>query len=146
MNKMKCTDCGHVFDSGLEECPNCGCPANICDNYTENVNASNQDYGIPTSIKTTDTGYANEKAIKTYANYIFYITIGICMLALIITIFALFTITGDSYLDSGYKLLILLRIIIICAIFIILTYVFRAFICVIHNISINLHEINMKTK
>lgn len=31
MEKMKCKECGQVFNSNLKECPNCGCPASECE-------------------------------------------------------------------------------------------------------------------
>lgn len=30
MAKLQCTECGQIFDSKLEACPNCGCPASDC--------------------------------------------------------------------------------------------------------------------
>ena len=30
MGKIKCTECGQIFDDCLNECPDCGCPANYC--------------------------------------------------------------------------------------------------------------------
>ena len=31
MSKRKCSECGKIFDSKLEACPNCGCPASECE-------------------------------------------------------------------------------------------------------------------
>ena len=31
MAKLKCTECGQVFDGNLKDCPNCGCPASECE-------------------------------------------------------------------------------------------------------------------
>ena len=25
MTHIKCTECGHIFDGNLKDCPNCGC-------------------------------------------------------------------------------------------------------------------------
>lgn len=30
MTKLKCVDCGTIFESNLQECPSCGCPSNAC--------------------------------------------------------------------------------------------------------------------
>lgn len=30
MGKLRCPECGTVFDSNLLECPECGCPASAC--------------------------------------------------------------------------------------------------------------------
>lgn len=35
MGKIKCTECGQIFDKSLNECPNCGCPASVCENVVE---------------------------------------------------------------------------------------------------------------
>ena len=46
MAKVKCSDCGEVFDSNLQECPTCGCPASastIIQEPAETVNNSNSD-------------------------------------------------------------------------------------------------------
>lgn len=35
MKKVKCDDCGTVFDETLQSCPNCGCPKSECHVYEE---------------------------------------------------------------------------------------------------------------
>lgn len=35
MEKLRCGDCGTVFESNLQECPSCGCPASACSNESE---------------------------------------------------------------------------------------------------------------
>lgn len=35
MAKLRCGDCGNVFESNLQECPSCGCPASACSNEPE---------------------------------------------------------------------------------------------------------------
>lgn len=35
MGKIKCTECGQIFENSLNECPNCGCPASECENVVE---------------------------------------------------------------------------------------------------------------
>ena len=30
MAKLRCGDCGTVFESNIQECPTCGCPASAC--------------------------------------------------------------------------------------------------------------------
>lgn len=42
MNKLKCTECGHIFDDNLKECPNCGCPANECETIVNNTGTKSQ--------------------------------------------------------------------------------------------------------
>lgn len=35
MNKLKCEDCGMIFDENMQSCPNCGCPKSECLAYEE---------------------------------------------------------------------------------------------------------------
>ena len=42
MRKIKCKECGQVFNDNLNECPNCGCPASECEELKEEVNHLNQ--------------------------------------------------------------------------------------------------------
>lgn len=35
MGKLKCTECGQIFEEGLKECPNCACPASECEKVAE---------------------------------------------------------------------------------------------------------------
>lgn len=37
MKKLKCDDCGAVFDESLQSCPNCGCPKSACHVYEEPI-------------------------------------------------------------------------------------------------------------
>ena len=34
MAKIRCTECGEIFDENLNECPNCACPASECEKIT----------------------------------------------------------------------------------------------------------------
>lgn len=42
MGKLKCTECGQIFDDSLNECPNCACPASECEAVSEK-NSANSD-------------------------------------------------------------------------------------------------------
>ena len=35
MGKLKCTECGQIFEESLKECPNCACPASECEKVAE---------------------------------------------------------------------------------------------------------------
>lgn len=35
MAKLKCDDCGQIFDDIMQSCPNCGCPKSACHAYEE---------------------------------------------------------------------------------------------------------------
>ena len=37
MEKLKCTECGQLFDDNQKECPNCGNPASECENVQEKI-------------------------------------------------------------------------------------------------------------
>lgn len=34
MGKLKCVECGQIFNENQDECPNCGCPASECERIT----------------------------------------------------------------------------------------------------------------
>lgn len=40
MGKLKCSECGQIFDDNLNECPNCACPASECKKMAEANNAT----------------------------------------------------------------------------------------------------------
>lgn len=42
MSNLKCTECGMEFNSNLEECPNCGCPASECEKIAEMESVSSK--------------------------------------------------------------------------------------------------------
>ena len=54
MGKLKCIECGQIFNDNLNECPNCGCPASECEKIEENYsnnNVKNEDFvGIHNSF------------------------------------------------------------------------------------------------
>lgn len=43
MSKLKCNECGQIFDSNQSICPNCGCPASECESMAEADNATVND-------------------------------------------------------------------------------------------------------
>jgi len=48
MGKLKCTECGQIFDDSLNECPNCACPASECESvvsHNETVEDTVEDDG-----------------------------------------------------------------------------------------------------
>ena len=56
MSNLKCKECGMEFNSNLEECPNCGCPASECSVVNKGVNSSpqkKQQVNLP-KAKSTD--------------------------------------------------------------------------------------------
>ena len=148
MEQIKCIECGTIFHSTLEECPNCGRPACECKPVPPLPlpNQDNQNQGIfnaappplPNNSNvaplnpgntTTDTGYKYERTLESLAEPIFAILI----------IFAILCILGGIVTMS--------IALIIAAPFIILdAFLTRALIMVIHNISINIHEINLKIR
>ena len=93
-------------------------------------------------IITTDTGYANEKAVAKYADFIFICTTLACIALYIASIY----IVNELGKDSSTTGKVAFWGVIITAIWIILLYIAKAFIKIYANISINLHELNMKSK
>ena len=90
---------------------------------------------------TTDTGYTNEKIITKYANVIFRI---IVILGIIGWIIMIVTLVNNAS-GAGIAIGVLLGSGAL-VIYILLADVWRAFIRTFANISINLHELNMKTQ
>lgn len=136
MNDLKCPKCGKVFGDNLSSCPNCSHPASQC----SILDKSND------SI-TTDTGYYHEDTIRHYGDVVQSLSKVIAGIIAFITVilflFSLFSGTGEVI---GIGLLILaFGLLTAWCIFAggVLT---KAFLYVYANISINIHEINMKTK
>lgn len=42
MGKLKCTECGQIFNENQNECPNCGCPASECEKIAEMESVSSK--------------------------------------------------------------------------------------------------------
>jgi len=42
MGKLKCAECGQIFNDNLNECPNCGCPASECEKIAEMKSVSSK--------------------------------------------------------------------------------------------------------
>ena len=62
----KCIDCGQQFADTLSACPNCGCPANLCENITTQLPGQQSAQQATTSVNSninacnsgvTDSGY-----------------------------------------------------------------------------------------
>lgn len=145
MEQKKCTECGQILPEGVMYCPNCGCPVEASSEY---VNVEQQQTVVSTplenkSFPTTDTGDKYENAVKTCADVIWYLGIAAAIIYCIVTTFMLSA--GSTY-TGAVALLGFFGSLIGSAIILGSAYVARAFIMVIHNISINVHEINMKTK
>ena len=79
MGKLKCSECGQVFDSSLNECPNCACPASECEAVSETINnqtESSRDMGLvhnnfneQTPYSPFSTDYVMFKDPKLLAKY-----------------------------------------------------------------------------
>lgn len=150
MAQITCTECGQIFDEKLEYCPKCGCPASeskilnetpVNKNVTKGNAEDKNKRIISNETHTTDTGYLNEKAIAGYADFIF-ICASIGCLLLYIVILAVFGNTTDAKTTTTVGIVGF----VIMAVYIVLFYIAKAFIKIYANISINLHEINMKLK
>lgn len=149
MRQRKCNECGQIFNDDLAWCPNCGCPANgnsqIIENEVDNstsgnvrsINSDAEDY------ETTDTGYENENRIKSLADTIYKIIMVSATIFSVLVFIGLIASAGET---NGVSLLGVFLIILILLIAWGNAIVIKAFLYVYANISINLHEINMKIK
>ena len=160
MALIKCSECGQIFDGNLEDCPNCGCPASEfvssitqeldsdlggsteTDNVEQKQNEDISDYDtFKKNAKTTDTGYQHEKLLQGYATFLFAILI---IVGVVLWLSAMFmaSVQGSvggyvaGYFGGPILFLSLMA----------LAHIIRAFLMIYANISINLHEINMKLR
>lgn len=144
MAQIKCTECGQLMPEGVNSCPNCGCPV-------ENAPAEQKATAQPAKetpeveqqrtdtvyvFPTTDTGTKYENTIKAFTDIIWWFSVVGTLFTLLIVL---------SYFDN-FDSVIIFATIIGSALYLVILYCMLAFIRVIRNISINLHEINMKTK
>lgn len=161
MAQIKCIECGQIFNDKLEDCPKCGCPASESEvlnetlaneskilyetpinEYVAKENAEDNNNHITSNeIRTTDTGYLNEKAVAGYADIIFICASTGCLLLYI----AILVVCGNTTKAETTTTVGIVGFIIM-AVYIVLFYIAKAFIKIYANISINLHEINMKLK
>lgn len=140
MAQIKCTECGQLMPEGVNRCPNCGCPV-------ENAPAEQKATAQPAQetpeveqqrtdtvyvFPTTDTGTKYEDTIKTYTDVIWWLNV-VVVAFLVICTFA-------------YNLMYFPVSVFVGALYLLILYVMLAFIRVFRNISINLREINLKTK
>lgn len=101
----------------------------------EQVNERIVEKQTSVSVGTTDTGYHHEDVLKKYVDIAFYIGIAIIVL---LFIFQVYNARGSFEMVLGA--------LVINVLYGLLLYVFRSFVYVFRNISINLHEMNMKMK
>lgn len=162
MALVKCTECGNMVSDNAKVCNNCGAPIVAAQVANEQVVTAIPVSGpqqpvqrpvqqpmqspvqqpMPASGKRpnfTDTGYNNENAIKIYANICFWIFVVLVVLADIASLVLIGKLSDE--IPTGFIILG----VILSPILILLAYVTKAFLVCYANISINLHEINMKT-
>ncbi len=162
MSNLKCADCGQIFNDRLSECPNCGCPVDV---NTEHISDSEQVEGNSTQSQqrmeyqqsvnqtsyddgfvTTDTGVENERIIKTYAKVIWIVAVVFAALAEVGIIVQAIALISQYSQATAYAIVSVIGGTIVLGLLLLAIYVLRAFIMVVHNMSINIHEINMKIK
>lgn len=135
MAQFKCTECGQIFDGNLDECPNCGCPVDEC--------KPSRNFSDEVDLVTTDTGYKQEKTIKTYADIIWAFSMVIAAIIELITVYVslkeIGSVFGSPFVTAVGGTLLALS-------WFAVGILAKAFLYIYANISINIHEINMKTK
>ena len=124
--EIKCKECGQTFEEGLNECPNCGCPASSC---------------VSTAAAETELDCEHEKVVQSLAEGIHSYLMIEGWFLFIVAIFA-----GLFCGNFGTFLLGLLGGGLILSAHIIAAKVIRAFLMVYANISINLFKIERKIK
>ena len=74
MSKMKkCIDCGQQFADTLSACPNCGCPANLCDNITTQLPGQQSAQQATTSVNSCNSGVTDPGYLfgRDWSHYIY---------------------------------------------------------------------------
>lgn len=143
MGMQKCSECGFMFDEKLTECPNCGCPTDesVVPSHIKTEQSRNQNVGLSfkSGVETTDTEYKHEEMIKGYASFLFVSWI-IAGAILFFSAVIMASMDGD---EAGVVIGFLIGFIFFLAC-LLSAYVTKALLMVYANISINLHEINLK--
>ncbi len=133
MALIKCKECGQMVSDKASECPNCGCSIKV-DDTTKSSKCKFDMEG--SAFSTTNTGRSNEEIIKSLGE-------GIWIWTLILCLFGILGFAFWGIIETEAKALLgILGLILL----ILWARIIRAFLLVLHNISINLHEINMKLK
>lgn len=139
MKELRCSKCGKLFDGAHKSCPNCGNPAD------EKISTETS------NVSTTDTGYQHELTIKRYADVVLTISqVMAIMIAVGITLSSVWMMINglrSGMIEGvGFSLLIIAFGLLIAWSVYIVGLLTRSFLYVYINISINIHEINMKTQ
>ena len=149
-----------MISDKAEHCPNCGTPANgggSAQTAYSNVGQSNADYSNAGYVTTSDTGYKSETTLKRIGDIAFIVfwIIGayLALMVIIAGIGMLSLLSSPSpygFYRSGPSvgsvILVILFGLVMAVWPILCAYAARSMAYTISNMSINLHEINMKTK
>ena len=126
MPLIKCPECGHEVSDKAFSCPNCGNPINPLH-----------------SIETTDTGYQQEETIKRYADAIWAIS---KVFAALISVVTIILCLRGLFVDFSISLMVAVIGALIVFSLLAVGILAKAVLYIYANISINVHEINMKIK
>ncbi|MBR3445154.1 MAG: zinc ribbon domain-containing protein [Prevotella sp.] len=128
---IKCKHCGEEISDSIIKCPYCG--ERLNQNVSEPVKEK--------TFSTTDTGNNNEGILYRYADVILVLSYVLGIFLMIMGLSGMIVSNGNSE-AIGMSLLIIIYGILT----IFIGYVVKALIKVFANISINLRELNLKTK
>ncbi|MBP3835041.1 MAG: zinc ribbon domain-containing protein [Prevotella sp.] len=128
---IKCKHCGEEISDNIIKCPYCG--ERLNQNVSEPVKEK--------TFSTTDTGNNNEGILYRYADVILVLSYVLGIFLMIMGLSGMIVSNGNSE-AIGMSLLIIIYGILT----IFIGYVVKALIKVFANISINLRELNLKTK
>ena len=68
-----CIDCGQQFADTLSACPNCGCPANLCENITTQQPGQQSAQQATTSVNSCNSGVTDPGYLfgRDWSHYIY---------------------------------------------------------------------------
>lgn len=136
MALIYCRHCGQQVSDQAQFCPHCGTSLAVGQKQKEYED-----------IETTDTGYENEELLARLTNIVMAI---LCVLGVLVAIggFICFFIPTTEYMPSSTKAVLFIGgvyLIILGGLTVLLAYILKAKMSIFINMSINLHEINLKT-
>ena len=137
MKYLKCPKCGEFFEENLESCPSCG--------WSESSSSPKVTMGEKVNVAITDTGTKDEEELKDSAQTSWKESKNLVMF-LVVMLAVIIYILYKEKTDFCSSFVIVLFGVFAVNLMIWISSITKSVLTVIANISINLHEINMKIK
>lgn len=85
MSKLKCIDCGTIFESTMDSCPTCGCPAKNCEVVKGPTTKSEKitDDGSVASTEETEVLFESARSILKWGRIFAFMLSGIVAISFI---------------------------------------------------------------